>query len=259
VNEHAGYGSPDGQDGMMRPRDGTITTGVEGTGAGRLLPIQGDGGVYQVEVSVRTRTATDTACTPAAPPMDARVVSADWRGVDLLVDLPPRTDDVAYRVKFAPGHGTIPDAAAFAAAQPLTTLTPSATSTAIALRLDLPRPQAPYTVGIQPIDTCQRPGGGRSDGARFMTVDVSTAVRQFRSLDACFVATAAHGARYAEEVATLRHFRDEVLVPSDAGLAAVELYYYVSPSLAEAIRDDSTLRAAARFALKPLVWLADAL
>jgi YVTN family beta-propeller protein len=68
---------------------------------------------------------------------------------------------------------------------------------------------------------------------------------------ACFVATAAYGSSMAGEVVTLRRYRDEYLLKSEAGRAFVQLYYRYSPAVADTIRERDWLRAVVRGAL----WL----
>ncbi len=70
----------------------------------------------------------------------------------------------------------------------------------------------------------------------------------------CFIATAAYGSDMADEVVTLRRFRDNVLVKYSLGRAFVRFYYAVSPPVASYIARHDTLRAAARLSLAPLVY-----
>ena len=69
----------------------------------------------------------------------------------------------------------------------------------------------------------------------------------------CFIATAAYGSGMAGEVVTLRRFRDEHLMKSEAGRAFVQWYYRNSPVVAEYIRERDWLRAVVRGALWPVV------
>jgi len=58
----------------------------------------------------------------------------------------------------------------------------------------------------------------------------------------------------AEDVNTLRAFRDQHLLKTELGKALVELYYEHSPTVAETIADKPALRAIVRALLKPVVW-----
>ena len=71
----------------------------------------------------------------------------------------------------------------------------------------------------------------------------------------CFIATAAYGSSMAEEVVTLRRFRDDHLMKNGAGREFVRLYYLLSPAVADYIRERDALRAAARMALWPVVFV----
>jgi hypothetical protein len=70
----------------------------------------------------------------------------------------------------------------------------------------------------------------------------------------CFIATAAWGSWMDPHVASLRGFRDEVLMASAPGRAFVSLYYRHSPRVAAVIGRHEALRAATRAALAPLVF-----
>lgn len=70
----------------------------------------------------------------------------------------------------------------------------------------------------------------------------------------CFIATAAYGSAHTSEVAALRRFRDQQLLPYAWGRVLVDGYYQVSPPLAQAIAARPLWRAAVRGALTPMVW-----
>ena len=71
----------------------------------------------------------------------------------------------------------------------------------------------------------------------------------------CFIATAAYGSYLDPHVATLRRFRDQVLLGGlPGGEQLVSLYYHYSPPLAEMVRQHEALRWLVRAALTPVVF-----
>jgi hypothetical protein len=62
----------------------------------------------------------------------------------------------------------------------------------------------------------------------------------------CFIATAAYGSETAEELDTLRAFRDRVLLQSGPGKWFVAAYYRLSPPLAEFIAGHEEVRTFVR-------------
>jgi hypothetical protein len=76
--------------------------------------------------------------------------------------------------------------------------------------------------------------------------------RTFTSKDACFIATAAYGSIFADEVRGFRMFRDKYLIGTPVGEKIVAIYYKVSPPLAAIIRDHEWLRFRVRLLLYPL-------
>jgi hypothetical protein len=69
----------------------------------------------------------------------------------------------------------------------------------------------------------------------------------------CAIATAAFGTPMAEEISTLRRFRDEEMEPHLLGRYLVHLYYDVSPPLARIIGRSKNMKAFVRLNLKPII------
>jgi len=75
----------------------------------------------------------------------------------------------------------------------------------------------------------------------------------------CFIATAAYGSPDAEQIDVLREFRDGVLLESGVGSQFVDLYYRLSPPIADFISGNSLLRTLVRELLvDPVVWVVEA-
>ena len=69
----------------------------------------------------------------------------------------------------------------------------------------------------------------------------------------CFIATAAFGSPLEQNVVTLRHFRDQVLLQSKVSRAFVDLYYRHSPPVATLIARHDALRLMTRVMLTPII------
>jgi len=69
----------------------------------------------------------------------------------------------------------------------------------------------------------------------------------------CFIATAAYGTPFAEEIDVLRNWRDEFLEASYPGRLFIRTYYSLSPPVADNISESDGKRKIVRTALGPIV------
>jgi hypothetical protein len=97
--------------------------------------------------------------------------------------------------------------------------------------------------------------GGRDSFSRRIKIPESASNKKFKiGPFSCFIATAAYGSETAQELDTLRAFRDKVLMQSAPGRLLVDTYYYLSPPLAEFIASHDEIRTFVRERLlDPLV------
>ena len=87
-----------------------------------------------------------------------------------------------------------------------------------------------------------------------ITMDNSYSVRaDFSGAGGCFIATAAYGTPMAGEIQILREFRDKYLLTNALGQAMVDVYYRVSPPIAEFITEHPSLKPIVRAELVPVV------
>jgi len=75
----------------------------------------------------------------------------------------------------------------------------------------------------------------------------------------CFIATAAYGTPTAKQLDVLRTFRDDVLLKSTVGSRLVDLYYKISPPIANFISEHNVVRTLVRELLvDPIVRVLEA-
>lgn len=74
-----------------------------------------------------------------------------------------------------------------------------------------------------------------------------------RSKGGCFIATAAFGTPFADEVEILRVWRDTKLLSNSLGRAFVAFYYWISPSIAGLIVNSEPSKMVVRACLRPFV------
>jgi hypothetical protein len=90
-------------------------------------------------------------------------------------------------------------------------------------------------------------------------VVVTATFQVVQTTSGCFIATAAYGSPAAGQIDVLREFRDGVLLESAAGSRFVDLYYRLSPPIADFISGSGFLRTLVRELLvDPVVWMVGA-
>jgi len=101
---------------------------------------------------------------------------------------------------------------------------------------------------------------------KYNSTVIEGTIRQFTTAspseapsEGCFIATAAYGTSTAEQLDVLREFRDGVLLKSTVGSQLVDLYYQLSPPIADFMSENSFVRTLVRELLvDPVVWLVEA-
>jgi very-short-patch-repair endonuclease len=88
--------------------------------------------------------------------------------------------------------------------------------------------------------------------------DGTTTGQTLQNKTSCFIATAAYGTPMAQEINTLRRFRDLSLESNLIGRHLVTLYYNTSPPLATVITRSKNMKAFVRLSLKPIIRLFEA-
>jgi len=71
----------------------------------------------------------------------------------------------------------------------------------------------------------------------------------------CFIATAAYGTSYEQEINIFRQWRDEILNQSTIGKKGVQIYYKISPPIADYISKTDKRKKYTRRILNPLITL----
>lgn len=102
-----------------------------------------------------------------------------------------------------------------------------------------------YHIAIRAYDYCGRRGP-------IATTQLTTTELHYTTVSPCFIATAAFGSPLADELVSLRRFRDEFLMKHPSGRAFIRIYESLSPPIARFIAKSEERRAAVRAALRPI-------
>ncbi len=280
TKDPVGYGAPTPMDAAkiasihvagdaMSPIDGTITEDV-GSGLGRLGLQMSAEGMWKVRVETTdcgggmmmpqpgvdggpVQSACDLTEAPdPVPDFHVTDLKADSAVVEFTqtasrgpngTDVRPTKYDVRFR------QGTSMTQEEFEAASPAPAIEPASRGTAASVELLNLKPDVDYIVGLRINGACRKQSSIQT--ASFKTTSI-----KFKTVEGCFVATAAYGSALEPEVEMLRRFRDRVLLGTVPGRMFTAFYYQASPALAGQLRRAEWARGLARLALAPLVDLA---
>ncbi|MEO8552861.1 MAG: CFI-box-CTERM domain-containing protein [Kofleriaceae bacterium] len=245
ISSYAGYGDPDGKDGIVRPPDDTITIDTPSSGAQRLELVSDAGDMYRVRVATILKPVAEL---PGAPEQLA-AVDAQPTALTLSFVAPSigaaRTPVTGYDVRVRVGE-PITDENFEDSAPVATQVTAGQPGAYETFTIPGLLPETDYWVGIRAYDDCRNVG-------ELAVRKITTAARTAGAVDACFVATAAYGSVMANDVELLRHFRDSFLQTTALGELGVEAYYTFGPAVAGVVGESDLLRALARDLLAPIV------
>jgi hypothetical protein len=129
--------------------------------------------------------------------------------------------------------------------------TPGAPGSPVTMTISGLRPTQTYFVAVRALSMCDSP-------SPIVTTSTTTTQQQFVTLHSCFIATAAYGSPYGEELDSLRRLRDRHLLTNPLGKLFVATYYALSPPFASFIARNERVRAGARAIVGPIVEAARA-
>lgn len=248
---YAEFDANNGSTGRELPPDMTITTGVEGTGAGRLLLASDGGSTFRLRVRSSPTCDSGPTCMPPEAPANLVLTPS---GTSIAVSFASAPTGVAtsrFDVRYRDTPISDGD---FTAANPsdMTPPSPGQQGSTVSTSIGELKPQKLYYVAVRAFSACDAPSA--------VTVgSTTTTTQKFAVLHGCFIATAAFGTPMARELDVLRGLRDRALLTNPLGRLAVAGYYAMSPPVARALGTDERLRAGARAVLRPIIDVARAL
>jgi hypothetical protein len=224
--------------------DGTVVPRSEMPTAGSAAPPTGAGPVGAVSgLALRRHDNPLRAHTWVMLQFQAARSELPIHGYDVRIATEPIVDEASFIREGRPAKNATDDAEG-ATALMLPVALPEGGSIEAAIG-DLAA-QTHYYVGVRATDEQNRSGP-------ISIAEIDTTEREFATVSACFIATAAYGSPLASEISVLRRLRDRHLLNHAAGRALVAAYYEVGPTAAAFIARHSQLRAVVRQMLTPLV------
>jgi hypothetical protein len=232
ADTYSGYGDPlAGGNGQIHLPDGTISTGVDGSGEGRLLEQQDPGTGAWYRFRVQSIDATGGQSPDPVGDLTATNVTGSTAEISFLAPGFAGATGIAasYDVRLKAGDPPIDpsDVVAFEKLPPLDGFPhPEQAGSAQFAELQNLNVSSHYSLGIRALGNCP------DQVSPIKVVQFTTINPSYPAVDACFLATAAYGSLYAPQVTLLRRFRDQVLRPFAAGRLFIAAYYTLSPPLA---------------------------
>ncbi len=243
TSDYAGYGAPDGTDGVLRAPDSTISTTTPNSGALRLQLVSDNGELYRARIHVQPNLGL---AVPGRPEMlGARDITTTRMTMQFIAPNASGERVAGYDVRILANTPITEDN--FDAAMPITSVVPPAEPGALqSFEILGLLPETEYWIGVRAYDACRNNG-------ELAVVQVTTADRTASEVDACFIATAAYGSVLANDVELLRHVRDSLLAKTVLGELAITTYYTFGPAVAGVVGESDVLRASARAVIEPVV------
>lgn len=236
ARDYVGYGSPLGTDGMLNPPDSSITTGIPGSGAERLGMI----GDHRVVVQYNP----DAPCEAPDAVQSLAIDSSEWDRVTISFTGSAKAS--SYEIAHSQVAPIVTQEQFEQAVSAGSVIADGEPGQKISFLIDKLSDQRTYHVAVRALDSC-------GQASELAAVDAVTPVRQYKTVDACFIATAAYGSKEEAHVVELRAFRDRFLAKTELGRDFIDAYYELSPPVAELVREHESLRLIVRQMLGPVV------
>jgi hypothetical protein len=249
TSQIAGYSNWTGEDGVILPRDATISTADPGSGEARLLELATAAGTGRVHVSVEPCGATTCAPPPPAPAAVSELTVdssalADTSAVITFKNAQGAGGPVSsYEIRFRQGDSMTDEEFSEAIRAPQ--VTPGAPGSTATVTITGLKAKTEYAVGVRAADAC-------GQTSTLASIGFVTPAPHFQQIEGCFIATAAWGSALASQVQDLQRVRDRVRAGNAMAATAVDLYYRAGPPAAAVLRRSETARAAVRLLLSPV-------